>query len=84
MVCVITDMTCRNEVNRHYYAKRLNFPKVCYVCGSEEVLEVSKEIRERHQTVHPICQSCKDAGYEVRTRGESQHDKGPAKKKQKK
>ncbi len=69
---MVTDITCKNHITPHYYSANQNFQSVCYVCGHpEDLMHISQETIDRFQTVHPICENCKEAGFELRTRGES-------------
>ena len=69
-VCVLmTNVSCANEVNGHYYSSRAKFPQVCYVCGTQEELHpIDAEMWQQFQSIHPTCDACRRAGYRERTR----------------
>ena len=64
------DIACTSEVSSHYFASKRGLPPVCYKCGCVNPLPISAETAARYQSVHPLCQECKNKGFSLRTRGE--------------
>eukprot|EP00058_Branchiostoma_floridae_P019280 XP_002604770.1 hypothetical protein BRAFLDRAFT_70619 [Branchiostoma floridae] len=70
-------LSCAVPVEPYYYSARLKapaalrsiLPLVCWQCGEEETLPIPLEKAKQFQTIHPVCQVCKSAGVEERTRG---------------
>lgn len=68
-VMVQPNITCAAPIAVHYYGNRANFPPVCFICGSADLFEISNELKEKFQSVHPVCKDCKASSKNERTRG---------------
>ena len=62
-------LTCSAEISYHYFSSK-RFPLVCFVCGAPNAEKIAPDLKERYQTVHPVCTSCPKDGKKERVRRE--------------
>ena len=69
---MVLAITCANEVSPHYFSNRIKFPRVCYACGSKDNhQEITPDMLQTYQSVHPVCRTCHATGKQERTRNKA-------------
>ena len=64
------DAECSTCIEPSYCSARCTYEQVCYVCGDNNLLPLLPELKNKYQSVHPVCAQCKARGCAERTRGE--------------
>ncbi|XP_013398525.1 uncharacterized protein LOC106165000 [Lingula anatina] len=74
-ICFVSRaLSCATAVEVYYFSARMKsrvltvLPLVCWKCGETDTLPIPREKLEQFQSIHPVCQVCKAAGVEERTR----------------
>lgn len=66
---VQTNVSCEIVVSYHYFSCGLKLKTVCYKCGSEnDLIEIEPEEKKNYQSIHTLCNGCKQGGATFRVR----------------